>query len=317
MVTIEIAVKEFMLAQRANGNKPNTIRWYKHMLTPVVVRFYGKPIDRIDVSGLRAYVVDLRSRGHRYVNAAQRPQLDGGLSHESLRDHIRAMKVFFNWCGVEYDLEPNPMNKIRIPGRMQQEPKAIDLDDLKRLLNACDMSTVAGIRDHAMLAFLADTACRAESMLTLRPDKLHLRELYATVLVKGRGVRDLDIPISPYTADLLRKWMTLRPIEADPTRVFCSLAASTAGKPLTYSGLYQSIKRLAKRAGVTGLCNPHSFRHGFAKQYLINGGDLATLSKLMGHKDVSITVEYYTRFVRRELADKHRKFSPITNLEGD
>lgn len=304
-----------MLAQKADGNKPNTIRWYRHMLSPVVARFYGKQVDHVTVVALREYVVDLRSRGHRYINAAQRPELEGGLSHESLRDHIRSMKVFFNWCMREYELLVNPMDKIRMPARMKQEPKAIALDDLKCLLNTCDMSTASGIRDRTMLAFLADTACRAESMLSLRMEKLHLRELYATVLVKGRDVRDLDVPISPYTADLLRQWIAVRPIEADPTFVFCSLATNTIGKRLTLSGLHQAIKRLARRAKVTGRVNPHSFRHGFARQYLMNGGDLATLSQTMGHSSISVTVEFYARFARHELAQQHKKFSPITNIE--
>ncbi len=304
-----------MLAQRANGNKDNTIRWYRNMLKPVVARLYGTPIDQIDVTDLRTYIVDLRSRGHRYVNAAQRPQLEGGLSYASLSDHIRAMNIFFNWCVSEYELDPNPMKKIRIPGKVDQEPKAIELDDLKRLLEACDMSTLEGIRDHAMLAFMADTACRAASVISLRPDKLYLRDLYATIRVKGRGARDHDAPMSEYTADLLREWMSIRPVEADPSRVFCSLGGNTTGKPLTYSGLYQVIKRLAKRAHITGKWNPHAFRHGFAKQYLLGGGDLSTLSKLMGHKDGTITIQSYGRFARQELIAQHQKHSPIRKIK--
>ena len=85
--------------------------------------------------------------------------------------------------------------------------------------------------------------------------------------------------------------------------------------PLTLSGLYGILKRTAERAGVEGRFNPHSIRHAFARQCLLNGLDLATLSRLMGHTSIGVTTDFYAVFTPIEQADRHKQFSPIHNLE--
>ncbi len=85
-------------------------------------------------------------------------------------------------------------------------------------------------------------------------------------------------------------------------------------QPLTRNGLYQVLRRMARRAGVKGRFNPHSLRHTFAREYIRAGGDLATLSKLLGHRDVSTTVSHYAVFTDREIAEKHEKYSPARKL---
>jgi site-specific recombinase XerD len=78
---------------------------------------------------------------------------------------------------------------------------------------------------------------------------------------------------------------------------------------LTVSGVNQVLKRLKKRAGVTGRANPHAFRHGFAKDYLMAGGDLASLADLMGHESVETTKSFYAVFEQEDLRRKHDHFS--------
>lgn len=313
MIPIEVAAKQFLLACRAEGLSAKTIQWYRHLLNSLTAQFYGQSLESIDANTVRQYLADLRDRKSRYVKARNRPEIEGGLSHESLRDHMRAMRRFFNWCTAEYQLDParNPMLRIRMPGRDHSEPKAISLEDLRALLVATDDSQF-GIRDRAMIAFLADTGCRAAGLLTLTRSNTHLAEGYALVHEKGR--RDRRVPFTPYTSALLQDWIRVRPPEAENDIFFCSLATNTFGQQLTLSGLHSMLKRLKKRSGVTGRINPHSFRHGFARQYLLNGGDLATLAQLMGHSDVSVTVGYYAVYKDAELARLHERFSPMRNI---
>jgi len=314
MPTIEIAAKEFMLACRADGLAPTTLRWYRHMIRPFAAEFYNKQLDQLTASQMRDYVARLRERPDRYVRAAQRPQIAGGLSHESLRDHLRALRRFFNWAWAEYNLEANknPMLKLRMPGRERKEPKAISLEDLGALLAACDDSQ-AGKRDRAMITLLADTGCRLGGLLTLKKQNLYLNDGYAVVTEKGN--RDRAVPFIRSTAEVVAAWLEVRPYEAGDY-VFCALGAGHFGNPLTSSGLHMVLRRLKKSAGVSGRVNPHSFRHGFARQYLANGGDLATLAQLMGHSDVSVTVGFYAVFKDRELAKVHEKFSPMRKMGG-
>ena len=96
----------------------------------------------------------------------------------------------------------------------------------------------------------------------------------------------------------------------------CSSYSLLKSDKLTTRGVPHMLIRRGKRAGCKGLVNPHAFRHAFAINYLMNGGDLGTLSKLMGHSDVSVTIEYYGRLALSDLQEKHRQHSPIARLGG-
>jgi site-specific recombinase XerC len=164
------------------------------MIRPFAAEFYNKPLDQLSASQMRDYVARLRERPDRYVRAAQRPQIAGGLSHESLRDHLRALRRFFNWSWSEYQLEANknPMLKLRMPGRERKEPKAISLEDLAHLLNACDDST-AGIRDRAMITLLADTGCRVGGPLSLKKDNSYSNHSVELAFVHIYATSNYDV----------------------------------------------------------------------------------------------------------------------------
>jgi site-specific recombinase XerD len=309
--TIDLAIREFLLACRADGLAPATVRWYRDILKFAEARFTGRTLSAISTADLREHLVELRERAYRYRGGAA---YDGGLSAESIRNHVRALKRFFNWCIFEYRLseDSNPMRGIRIPNKEKREPKAISLDDLKTLLEACDESDVMQLRDKTMIAFLADTGCRAGGMLSLHAEDLHLADGYATVQEKGHRRR--TVPFTEYTAELLSRWLSARP-NVTSGLVFYSMSPRYVGQQMTVFGLHRMLVRLKERTGIAGRVNPHSFRHGFARQYLINGGDLATLAQLMGHSNVNVTASSYAVFQDAELRRSHDKFSPIRSIK--
>jgi site-specific recombinase XerD len=310
--TVEIAMNEFLLACVADGLAHDSVKWYRSLLGAVLPALTGLPVDAVETSIIRQYVIDLRTRTVRYPG--QRRETVGPISAETLRDHIVALRRFFNWCVIEYRLDPlcNPMLRVRIPPKPRREPKAVDLDDLRKLIEACG-DDPEGLRNRAILIFLADTGCRAGGLVSLKPDQLQLDRGRAIVHEKGDRAR--AVPFSVITAEIVKAWLAVRPAEAET--VFCSLGANAQdyrhAQPMTVSGLNQMIKRLKKRAGVTGRCNPHSFRHAFAREYLRNGGDLATLSQILGHSNVSVTMGYAV-FDDGGLKDQHERFGPLRNL---
>jgi integrase/recombinase XerD len=113
-----------------------------------------------------------------------------------------------------------------------------------------------------------------------------------------------------YTQQALQKWLGLH----GSLSPYIFISMENDQEPLTESGLNQLLIRLKKRANVEGRVNPHSFRHNFAREYLRNGGDLVTLARLLGHKDIKTTADYYAIFAPDELAELHEKFSPLKGL---
>lgn len=117
---------------------------------------------------------------------------------------------------------------------------------------------------------------------------------------------------SAVTGEALEEWLAIRG-EWDAAGDWVFLSHQGGGR-LTVFGVNQLLTRLKERAGVTGFCNPHAFRHGFAREYLMNGGDLASLSDLMGHVSVQTTRDFYAVFKRDELRRKHNEFSAVAKM---
>jgi site-specific recombinase XerD len=94
------------------------------------------------------------------------------------------------------------------------------------------------------------------------------------------------------------------------------LTARAKGQ-FTAGAVRQMLRRQAKRAGVTGRVNPHSFRHMFACEYLLSGGDLATLADLLGHSSVEVTKTFYAIFTFSGLQHVHSRHSPIARMRRE
>ena len=185
----------------------------------------------------------------------------------------------------------------------------MEVGDLERLLTVCDES-IMGLRDRAILMFLADTGCRAGGLVGLRDSELHLAARRA--LLTEKGDRDRHVYFLAQTAAAIQAWQRARPATAKAT--FCALNSRYYGRALTIEGLYLILKRLAARAGIVGRWNPHSVRHMFALQNIEAGNDLLTVSQLLGHTDLR-TTEHYLKFTDGQRAARHDRYSPLNQLE--
>lgn len=304
MTTLAAALDDFILAARADGLRPKTVKWYSSILVAMLNGLGDVEITTVTTRQLREYIVSLREGEVRYKNASQRPAVQGGLSDSSVAGHVRAIARFWKWATDEYQLD-SPMRRIRVPQGSTTRPKAIAVEDFVKLFQAV-LDNVSGIRDRAILAVLVDTGLRLSGLLGLRMVDLDIDRRVLTVTEKGGKTR--TIPFSRLTAVLLRHWLAVRSAKCD--RVF----VTRDGDAISESGLHEILKRLKKRAGVTGRVNPHSFRHRFAQQYLTGGGDLATLAKLLGHENIQTTVSAYADFSQRDMVALHDIHSPLSSL---
>ncbi len=116
--------------------------------------------------------------------------------------------------------------------------------------------------------------------------------------------------IGPTAARALWKYVHVyrKPANAFERRVFLSIR----GKPLDKGVVWDTIQRAGQEAGIEGIrLSPHTFRHTFAKTYLANGGDIFSLSRLLGHTDVKTTEMYLKDFRSSDARVHHNEFSPV------
>lgn len=297
-MTVAEALSSFLESCRADGLRPATLKWYTSLLSAFAAKHKDAQLETVTPTIIRQYIIDLRQRDQRYVAAPQKPAQTGGLAEHSIIDHVTALRAFWGWCGREYGLS-SPMLNIKRPKRPEPRPKAILATDFVKLFDCADNA-----RDRALLAFLSDTGCRLGGVVGLKIEDINLIERRAKVTEKGNKTR--NVVFTGYTRILLMYALDERKSGA----AFVSL---TSGEPLTHSGVAQVLKRLKKRAGVTGRVNPHSFRHRFAIGYMEAGGDPFSLAKLMGDS-IETIYGYYANFMPDELSVLHEKFSPFKTM---
>lgn len=304
---LQTAVEEFIVALKADGLKQKTIEWYRWGLGVLLAEHAESSLEDLPVKAMRQFIADQRDRKWQW-NGSQHIKQDVGFSEDTINDIVRILHRFWKWCSAEYKIV-NPMEPIKYPRKPDPKPKAIALDDVRALF-ASTASSRAGARDRAILAFLLDTGCRAGGLIGLKMDDLNVSERKAIVTEKGSKTRSLYF--TSVTAELLNLWIA----ERAPGAVYLFYNLETL-QPLTYYGLRNFLTRLARRAGVSGRVNAHSFRHAFAREYLREGGDLSTLSRLMGHRDVTTTVSHYAIFTQDEVREAHEKYSPAKHLKDE
>jgi integrase/recombinase XerD len=284
------AIDEFLMAMEADGLSRSTLRWYTSLLKKFSEWAGEIELEQIDAKRLREFLVYVRSE----------------FSAHTMSGQNRTLHRFFKWCAIEYDLPKNPMKNIKyIQPPAPTELRAAAVEDVVKLFDAIE-SGIIGHRDRAILAFIVDTGARLGGVATLTMNRLNIEQSRAIVNEKGDQLR--VVYFSKFTARLLKKWVSVR--ADDGNDVFYNLGT---GRGLTPSGVQQIFRRLKAKAGVNGRAHPHAFRHTFSKEYLKKGGDIATLSRLLGHADIKLTMKFYLWFVVNETAEEHKKF-PTTDF---
>ncbi len=307
-ITIEQAQQNFELSQIGEVS-PATIRWYKHRLTSLVEFLGNVAIAEITINDLRRWRVWLLEKNSRWASHSHKPEQEGGLSTWTIRGYIRAIRRFFNWLVEEGYLPSSPAQRLKMPPKPEEPPKAVSDEDLQKFLKEARATSP---RDYAIVCFLADTGCRVGGLIGLTLEDLNLVHGRATVREKGRGGKNKarTVYLMEETKEAIEVWLQERP-STGSKHVFVGIRG-----PLKDSGVYQMLQRLGKRAGVNGRCNPHAFRHGWARGALKNGADLATVSQILGHSSIQVTADFYARWADEELAQRHRKYSWLKPTQG-
>lgn len=291
MTTLNEALETFNLSNIAEGKAAKTVSSYDDRIKQFIKVLGGDtPISKIATNDIRQYLADRRQT----------------LAKATVDSDIRSLHRFFKWSAEEYDI-PNPMKNIRRPKPAQAKVKAINPADFIKMLEATTDDDM-GIRDRALLSFLADTGARRGGAEGLQKSDVDLVRRRA--LVTEKGMKQREVRFSYYTSRLLNQWFLAHP--GGTEYVFVSLRDSNKVEALTGSGIYQICKRIGRKAGVERY-NPHAFRHNFARLFIQDGGDISVLAKLLGNS-IEVAAAYYAVFSPDELSELQDQHSPLRQM---
>jgi site-specific recombinase XerD len=282
-MNLQTAKEHFLLSLAALGRSQRTIDTYDQRLSMLTKFLSEKGVHQLgDVRpvDLDRWAVHMRGETP-YQNHNYRPTRTGKkLSNETINGRLRDCRIFFAWCVKRDYLNKSPAAHLRISQPRHAPVKAMSKDDLHRMIDATKAP-----RNEAIIRFLADTGCRSGELRSVRmcdccPD--HRR---ADVIGKtGRRT----VYFTAVTATAIMKWIRQRP--AGSIYLFVCIAGPNAGEQITHAALYQTLRRIGKRAGVKRF-NPHAIRH-LVGQVWTDETNLELARRKLGHKQISSTARY-------------------------
>jgi site-specific recombinase XerD len=201
------------------------------------------------------------------------------------------------------------MDMVDPPRKPRTYPRGISQSAVEKLLKTIDPASYLDYRDRAIIIFLWDTGVRASELCELRLIDVEINQGDGLVEV-GKGRKSRTLAFGQKAQALLNEWLDVRG-EANCDRVFVNRCRN----PLTRSGLYAMLDRRKEEVSIEVPCNPHAFRHGFAIEFLENGGNINNLRILMGHESLRSTEPYLKATDGRARRD-HKKASPGDHLNS-
>lgn len=301
LLKLEDVIEEYMYHCLARGFTPKTIKNKRQEYKQLIVFL----IEKRGITELESVTVhDLKS----YVRLKQTEKLQP----QSIVSLFKMIKAFFSWCESEGYIKENIAKKVETPKVPKKILKGFTPDEVQTMINAFSFQTYIEARNKTIIAMLADCGLRAMELRTLQT--VNVKE--TSILVTGKGNKERYIFISPVLKKILIKYERIRNNHFKNKMYNTDYYfLSYKGDIISHVGLDNVIKKAGIKAGLTGKrVSPHTFRHFFSVQCLLNGIDIYTLSKLLGHSDISTTQRYLQSLEDLELIKKAMPSSPLMNL---
>jgi len=305
--------ESYALCLGTEGKSARTITWYTanlkrfaHFLSdnhlPDSVNEIGKEEARRFISHLQNGVK--RWEGNSYIHDNK------GLSAHSVQGYARTIKAFWSWLTEEGYITNNPMVNLKLPRTPRKVVITLSGEQIQKVLGAIDKKSSHGFRNYTIILLLLDTGIRLSELTGLQIDDIDF--LQSFILVKGKGNKERVVPFGSQVRRTLRRYiMHFRP--TPDSLGINEVFLTEDGLLLKPRAVQSMLLRLSRKAKIVGIrLNPHRFRHTFATQYLVQGGDIFSLQKILGHSSLEV-VRMYVNLITSDILKQHRKYSPVDN----
>lgn len=276
-----------------------TIANYDHYLTRLLDFGGDIQITDIDAELIRKWRLWLNRLG---TNTSDE------LGKSTQNYHLIALRSFLKFC-AKRDIPAMTADKIELARTKRKQVTFLNEEELIRVFAEPDISTLAGLRDRAILELLFSSGLRVSELVGLDKDHINLKR--REFMVRGKGQKDRPIFISQEAATWVEAYINKRQDATRPLFVRYSgrKAVDLSGNfhRLTARSVQRLVARYALMAGITKHVSPHTLRHSFATDLLMNGADLRSVQAMLGHSNIA-TTQIYTHVTDPHLRAVHEKF---------
>lgn len=216
----------------------------------------------------------------------------------SVKQHLAAIRMVFDWLVTGGVLPANPSSSVRGPTYVVKKGKTpvLTADEARRLLDSIDVSTVAGLRDRALIGVMVFSFARVSAVTGMRVDDYYQIGKRTWLRLHEKGGKHHEVPAHHTAIEYLDAYLAAAGLTSpDRSPLFRSIpghtnAISTHG--MSRQDVLRMIKRRAKAAGLSDRISCHTFRATGITTYLENGGTIEKAQAIASHESPRTTKLY-------------------------
>lgn len=223
-------------------------------------------------------------------------------SAPTVKQHLAALRMLFDWLVVQQVMPTNPAHPVRGPKHSVRKGKTpvLNVDETRELLDAIATDTVMGLRDRALIALMVFTFARVGAAVKMRVEDYFIQGRKGWVRLHEKGNKMTSLPCHHRLDEMLEQYITKAGISKDTKGWLFRAAASKNGtaltdRPISQQDVHSMIRRRATAAGIKTKIGCHTFRATGITAYLKNGGRLEVAQQMAGHESSRTTGLYDRR----------------------
>lgn len=262
----------------------------------------GRPLSLIELNqdNLREY--------RKWLNRLETSEREN-LKKNTQNYHLIALRSWLKYL-AKRDLDvmsPEKVELAKMPERQVDFLEAEEVDDLLAAPGKSQEDPVIQARDRAIMELLFSTGLRVSELCALQKEDLNLNKEEFTV--RGKGSKLRIVFLSPEAKEALHSYWSLRS-DISPNAFVRHDRANNENEELsglTTRSVQRLVEKYAKAAGIAKQVSPHTLRHSYATDLLINGADIRSVQTMLGHSSI-MTTQVYTHITNKQLKEVYKKF---------
>jgi integrase/recombinase XerD len=230
-----------------------------------------------------------------------------GLDSRSVARHLTTLRNFFRFALIEGYVGEDPSATIESPKFRRALPNFLSLEEVDRLLQQPDTTTITGIRDRAMIELMYSCGLRVSELCGLRVSDIRQEE--GCLSCVGKGNKERLVPLGRQALEAVQRYLQSSRPKLLGERTCPYLFVGQTGAPIDRIAYWQKLRNYGRQAGLRKTLKPHMLRHSFATHLLDRGADLRSVQIMLGHSDIS-TTQIYTHVVEERLKQVYKAHHP-------
>ena len=326
LTKIFLQMEDFLSYCQSKGLSQKTIFSYDQTLK-LFAKYLEVEHDITDASlvteqVIREYIMSLQERGKytvvskedtkKWNNPDVRADKGKPITKSTINNYIRNIKVFFNFLD-EYDMiRKNPVKKIKQLRNPRKAKDFINDRDFNNLIKCLDLSKYSEYRDYTIIQLIIDTGMRLGECLLLQMQDIDINE--RCIVLKAENTKGKAERVVFYSSEmgvLMRRWIQFKDRYVESEYLFPSKTYKTK---IRVSNFEKNFRMYCSRIGLKDV-TPHTLRNNFAKRFLMAGGDIYTLSRILGHSSVTVTEKAYLDLTDKDIKKNYQRYSPLAQLK--